>query len=102
MARLKPQLQPIEPGRERQIEKREQPEPSTAWQAFGIGFLLFAAATLVTSLTLSSGAAVRVSELLITAVSLAAMGVLCLLAHWDANRGRRPKRYLIKELPLED
>lgn len=100
MPKSKPQLQPVQPSRVRQVEKQEQPEASTVWQAFAIGFLFCAAATLITSLTLSPGAAVRPSELLITAAGLAMMGVLCLLAHWDANRGRRPKRYLIKESTL--
>lgn len=86
----------------RQMEKREQPEPSTAWLAAAFALLSCAAATLVTSLTLSEGAAIQPSELLITAVSLAAMGMLCLLAHWDANRGRRSKRYLVKESPGDE
>jgi hypothetical protein len=97
MRKLKPHLQPAQPSQVKQVEKHEQPGPSTIWQAFAIGFLFCAAATLITSLTLSPGAAVQPSELLITAVGLAMMGVLCFLAHWDANRGRKPKRYLVKE-----
>ena len=89
-------------SQEKQVEKREQPEPSGVWLTAAFAFLSCAAATLITSLALSPGTAVRSSELLITAASLAAMGVLCFLAHWDANRGRRPKRYLLKEHPGDE
>jgi hypothetical protein len=102
MPELKPQLQSVQSSRAKQVEKREQPDPSTVWQAFAIGFLFSAAATLVTSLTLSPGAKVRPSELLIMAAGLALMGVLCFLAHWDANRGRKPKRYLPNESTLSE
>jgi hypothetical protein len=90
-------LQSVEQSPIRLIEEREQPEPSTVWQAFAIGFLFFAGATLIASLTLSPGVGLRSSELSIAAASLAAMAVLCFLAHWDTNRGRKPKRYLRKE-----
>lgn len=102
MSELKPQLHSVEPGRGKRVEKLEQPEPSGVWLAAAFAFLSFAATTLITSLTLSPGAAIRPSELLITAASLAAMGVLCLLAHWDANRGRKPKLYLVEEHPGDE
>jgi hydrogenase-4 membrane subunit HyfE len=101
MFKLKPQ-QSIERSPIRRVEKREQPEPSSVWLTAAFALLSCAAATLVTSLTLSPGAAVRPSELLITAVGLVAMGLLCLCAHWDTNRGRKPKRYEIRELPGDE
>jgi hypothetical protein len=97
MRELKPQLQAVDGSRIRKVEKYEQPEPSSVWLASAIGFLSCAATALIASLTLSPDAPVRTSELLIGAVGLTALKVLCLLAHWDTNRGRRPKRYLVRE-----
>ena len=99
---LKSQPHSVEPRRVKQVEKLEQPEPSGTWLAAAFAFLGCAASALITSLTLSPGAAVRRSELLVAAAFLVAMGVLCVLAHWDTNRGRRFKRYLVKEHPGEE
>jgi len=87
---------------DKQIEKLEQPKPSGIWLAAAFALLGCAASTLITSLTLSADAAVRPSELVVAAVGLAVMGALCVLAHWDANRGRAPKRYLVKEPPGDE
>jgi hypothetical protein len=82
----------------RRIQRRERPEPSTAWLASAFAFLTTAAGTATGSLTLSSGAAVRPLDLWIATAGLLVTAALCFLAHWDVNRGRKAKRYEIEEL----
>jgi len=86
----------------RRIEQCERPEPSGVWLAAAFACLSCAAAVVIAVLTLAPDAPVRSSELLIVAVSLIVIAVLCFLAHWDSNRGRRPRRYEVKDVAEDD
>jgi heme/copper-type cytochrome/quinol oxidase subunit 3 len=84
------------------FEKREWPEPSAVWLSAAFFFLACAAGTLTAALTLSPESGVHPSQLWIATVALIVISVVCFLAHWDVNRGRKPKRYEVKELPRDE
>jgi peptidoglycan/LPS O-acetylase OafA/YrhL len=71
---------------------REIPAESSTWlqvalALFGIAFV---AATF--ALTEKDPASISVGEWWIISGALAAIGLVCLAAHWDANRGRKVKQ----------
>jgi hypothetical protein len=86
-------------GRMRQIRERERPEPSSVWLNGAFAFITCAVGTIIAALTLSAGAVVRPSELWIATGGLVMAGALCLVAHWDVNRGRRTREREIEDVP---
>lgn len=79
------------------IRERERPEPSSVWQTVGIVFVGFAFAGLLGALNISDEAVIRRSELWILTGSFASMALICFLAHWDVNRGRKTREWEIEE-----
>lgn len=79
--------------------ERERPGPSVVWQTVAIVFVGFAFAAGIGALTVPPDAAVRVSELWISAAAFATLALACFLAHWDVNRGRRHREYETERLP---
>jgi hypothetical protein len=95
-------LQVIPTGSTRLVRKRDLPEASTVWLGAGFSFLTSAAGVLTACLTLSAEVAVSTRDLLIVTASLLVASVLCFLAHWDVNRGRRIKSFEVEESREEE
>jgi uncharacterized membrane protein len=71
---------------------RELPAPSTAWRGAGAVLIGVAAGLAIFAATLSEEVPISKSTLAwVTAGLCLAMAILCFLAHWDSNRGRRGK-----------
>jgi hypothetical protein len=85
-------------GRMRQIRERERPEPSSVWLNGAFTFVTFAVGAVTAALTLSADAAIQPSELWVASGAFVFAAALCLVAHWDVNRGRKTKQREIEEV----
>ncbi len=72
--------------------ERERPEPSTIWRGAGGVFFSITAGATLTAIAASEGSVPEVPLSWVVAAASAALAVVCVLAHWDVNRGRRTKR----------
>lgn len=82
--------------------ERPVPEESRTWLEVGLLTLTVSAAVALVALTLAEDVKVHASELWTISVGCVALAVTCLLAHWDANRGRKEKRSELTEEKFED
>jgi len=83
----------------RQREERERPEPTAVWQTVGVVLIGFSVSAALAAVTISEDAVVTRRELWLLTAALLIWGATCLLAHLDVNRGRRARRFEVRELP---
>jgi hypothetical protein len=84
------------PWRSIRIE-RNIPAESTTWLLVALACFTLAVGAAFSALTLKDLASLSVGELWIICGSLAVVGGVCLIAHWDANRGRKIKQSNVEE-----
>lgn len=82
--------------------EREEPAATVIWQTVAFFFLAFAIGTGVAALTSDGAGAIQASELWISTGGLLALALVCFLAHWDVNRGRRGREYVLELVPRDD
>lgn len=73
------------------------PSESTVWLAGGLALLPSAAGTALAAATLADDVEVSAWVLWVTTFFLAVLALVCFLAHWDVNRGRRVRYSEIEE-----
>ena len=79
-------------ARQVSTETWEQPSPSRVWLDVGLTTLGIAASLGVVALTLVGSATGLAPEILTVTAALVVLAGVCLVAHHDVNRGRKPKR----------
>lgn len=92
------------PSRKRRIlrQEREQPAPTTIWRGAGGIFVGISAGAALTAISASNSSGPDVSLPWAVAVCCAVFAFGCLLAHWDANRGRQVKHSEIVDAEILD
>lgn len=96
MPRFLPLHRGTEPDAPTTAYVREVPDASSIWLHIASAFFTTAVALAISALTLTSGATVTLTVVLLAVAGLfVVIAVICLLAQWDSNRGRKAKAFEI-------
>ncbi len=77
--------------------EREIPHVSGVWLTAGFASGTFAAGVVITASTIPKAVAIGTSVLWTIAASFSVIAVICFIAHWDVNRGRKVRHSEIEE-----
>lgn len=85
-------------GSQRVIRRvREMPAESSTWLLVALAVFTIAFAAAALALTQKGPSSISVGEWWTVSFGLTVNGLVCLVAHWDANRGRKIKQSDVTE-----